>query len=96
MIGSVFFPLVEAERHTANINMVVAISAITSFLFIIDTVFESYNLVYACKSTTFFRKGTRRMRNILNQLKMREINEEYPIPPKFFMAKYPIPPKFGD
>ena len=25
---------------------------------------------------------------------MREINEEYPIPPKFFMAKYPIPPKF--
>ena len=21
---------------------------------------------------------------------------EYPIPPKFFMAKYPIPPKFGD
>ena len=61
MIGSVFFPLVEAERHTANINMVVAISAITSFLFIIDTVFESYNLVYACKSTTFFRKGTRRI-----------------------------------
>ena len=56
MIGSVFFPLVEAERHTANINMVVAISAITSFLFIIDAVFESYNLVYACKSTTFFRK----------------------------------------
>ena len=44
MIGSVFFPLVEAERHTANINMVVAISAITSFLFIIDTVFESYYL----------------------------------------------------
>ena len=73
MIGSVFFPLVEAERHTANINMVVAISAITSFLFIIDTVFESYNLepllkrvlghylVYACKSTTFFRKETRRI-----------------------------------
>lgn len=34
------FPLVEAERHTANINMVVAISAITSFLFIIDTVLK--------------------------------------------------------
>ena len=27
-------------------------------------------------------------------LKMREINEGNPIPPKFFMAKYPIPPKF--
>ena len=26
-------------------------------------------------------------------LKMREINEEYSISPKFFIAKYPIPPK---
>ena len=51
MIGSVFFPLVEAERHTANINMVVAMSAITSFLFISDTVFESYYLGLPFKET---------------------------------------------
>src|SRR5574344_2940732 len=34
------FPLADADIHTANINIVVAISAISSFLFIIVTVFE--------------------------------------------------------
>ena len=62
-LSTFLFPLAEAERHTANINIVVTMSAITSFLFISDTVFESYNLepllkrvlghylVYACEST---------------------------------------------
>lgn len=34
-----------------------------------------------------------RCKDTKKYLKMREINEEYPIPPIFFMEKYPIPLK---
>ena len=50
------FPLAEAERHTANINMVVAMSAITSFLFISDTVFISYYIVLWLQKYSFLLK----------------------------------------
>ena len=40
------------------------------------------------------RRESCRLKTLRKCLKMREINEGNPIPPKFFKAKYTIPPKF--
>ena len=47
---------IAAPQHTANINMVVAISAITSFLFISKTVFISYYIVLWLQKYSFLLK----------------------------------------
>ena len=39
------------------------------------------------------RRESCRLNTLRKCLKMREINEENPIPPKIFRVKYPIPPK---
>ena len=40
------------------------------------------------------RRESCRLKTLRKFLKMREINEGNPIPPKIFKVKYPIPPKF--